>query len=170
MYGRPRSTSTPLTFWCLNSMDPSDRPPSFGARALRWSDFLKGLPRSSFFEHGEVVGDDQADFLLAPVLVGRLLFFGGFLALADHGEAELPQDEVRLPWSLAAAELFGLEDAAKVSSGRPGRRRLSGRIACRRGRVRSRWAGRRGGRSRRPGPPACGGRVPASDLEGSTAA
>lgn len=38
--------------------------------------FLERFASQFSFEHVEVVGDDQADLLFAPVLVRRLLLFG----------------------------------------------------------------------------------------------
>lgn len=48
----------------------------------------EGLAEKFLLQHGEIVGHDQGDFLLAPVLIAWLLFLS-FLPLADHGEAEL---------------------------------------------------------------------------------
>src|SRR5262249_35263864 len=66
------------------------------------------------------IGDNQAPFFQPPVLMARFLFLGGFLAFAEHGEAEFPQDIIRLAVSLAAAELIRLQDSSQVvATGQP---------------------------------------------------
>ena len=74
--------------------------------------FFECLAKEFGFEHGKVVGDNQADFLFAPVLMRCFIFFARFLALVPHGEAKFPQDEVCLTGGLPAAELVRREDAA----------------------------------------------------------
>jgi hypothetical protein len=79
-----------------------------------------GFAEKFLLQRREVVGDDQADLLLAPVFVDGFLLFGNFPALSHHGEAAFPQDEVRLAGSLAATEFFRLQDPTQeVATGQP---------------------------------------------------
>jgi len=55
-------------------------------------------PTNAFGKVARAAEDDQADLLLSPVLVGRLVFLAGSFGLTDHHEAEFPQRPVELPY------------------------------------------------------------------------